>query len=122
MVGKLSNAVKDLDRKAKAKETEFNKDEQKEWKRREEIGDTSVIEKMKQLGKLNTDDSFIGTRIEYLSEFDMVGEGNTKEIRWCGGFVENISDGTWVKLGKRRQCYKENESAFVFWNAVTESK
>ena len=46
MVGKLSNAVKDLDRKAKAKETEFNKDEWKEWKRIEEIGDTSVIEKM----------------------------------------------------------------------------
>ena len=77
---------------------------------------------MKQLGKLNTDDSFIGTRIEYLSEFDLVGEGNTKEIRWCGGFVENISYGTWVKLGKRRQCYKENEPAFVFWDAVTESK
>ena len=37
-----------------------------------------------------------------------------KEIRWCGGVVENISDGTWVKPGKRRQCYKENEAAFVF--------
>ena len=61
---------------------------------------------MQQLGKLNIDDSFIGTRIDYLSEFDMVGKGNMKELHWCGGDVENISDGIWVKPGKRRQCYK----------------
>ena len=57
---------------------------------------------MQQPGKLNIDDSFIGTRIEYLSEFDMVGEGDMKELRWYGGVVKNISDGTWVNLGKRR--------------------
>ena len=32
-----------------------------------------------------------------------------------------ISDCTWVKPGKRRKCYKENEAAFVFWDAVTEA-
>ena len=61
---------------------------------------------MQQLGKREIDYSFIGTRIEYLSEFDLVGEVNTKELRWCGGVVENISDGTWVNPGKHRQCYK----------------
>ena len=80
-----------------------------------------VLEKMQQLGKLNIDDSFIGTRIEYLSEFDLVGEGNMKELRWCVGVVENISDVKWVKLGKHHQCYKENESAFVFFYAVPEA-
>ena len=110
IVGTLSNVVKDLDQKAKAKDTEFNKNAQKECQRREEIGDTSVIEKMQQLGKLKIDDSFIVTRIEYLSEFDMIGEGNTKELIWCGSVVENISDGTWVNPGKRRQCSKENEA------------
>ena len=65
---------------------------------------------MQQLGKQNIDDSFIATRIEYLSEFDMVGEGNMKELCWCGLFEENISDGTWVKPGKRHQLYKENEA------------
>ena len=82
------------------------------WQWREEIVETSVLEKMQQLGKRNIDDSFIGTRIEYLYEFDLVGEGNTKALCWCGRVVENISDGTWVNPGKRRQCYKENESAF----------
>ena len=75
---------------------------------------------MQQLGKLNIDDSFICNRIEDLSEFDLVGEINTKELCWHGGAVENISDGTWVKLGKRRQCYKKNEAVFVFWDAIPE--
>ena len=75
---------------------------------------------MQQLGKLKIDDSFIGTRIEYLSKFDLVGEGNMKELRQCGSIVENISDGAWVKPGKRRQCYKKNAS-FIFWDAVPEA-
>ena len=108
----LSNAIKDLYRKAKDEDTGFNKDALKEWLRREEIGETSILEKMQQQGKRNIDDSFIGTRIEYLSEFDLVEEGNMKELRWCGGVVENISDVTWVRPGKCRQCYKENEAAF----------
>ena len=55
---------------------------------------------MQQMGKRKIDDSFIGTRIEYLSEFDLVGEGKMKELRWCGGVVKNISCATWVKTGK----------------------
>ena len=46
MVETLSNTVKDLDRKAKAKDTEFRKDARKECQRREDIGETSVLEKM----------------------------------------------------------------------------
>ena len=65
-------------------------------------------------GKLKINDSFIGTRIEHLSEFDMVGEVNMKELRWCRGVVKKISDGTWLNPGKCRQCYKENEASFVF--------
>ena len=51
----------------------------KEWQRREGIVETSVLEKMQQMGKRKIDDSFIGTRKEYLSEFDLVEEGNMKE-------------------------------------------
>ena len=68
---------------------------------------------MQQLGKRNIDDSFIGTRIEYSSEFDLVGEENMQELRWCGDVLKEISDGTWVKPGKRRQYYKEQEAAFL---------
>ena len=70
---------------------------------------------MQQLVKQKINDSFIGTRIECLSEFHLVGEGNMKELRCCGNVVKNISDGTWVNPGKRRQCYKENKASFVFW-------
>ena len=45
-----------------------------------------------------------------------------KELCWCGGVVENISDETWVTPGKRRQCYKENEAAFGFWDQDTVSE
>ena len=44
-----------------------------------------------------------------------------RELRWCGSVLQNISDITWVKPGKRRQCYKENKSSFVFWDAVPEA-
>ena len=50
ILGTLSSSVKDLDRKAKSKETDFNKDARKYWQRREDIGETSVLEKMQQLG------------------------------------------------------------------------
>ena len=33
---------------------------------------------MQQQGNLKIDDSFIGTKIYYLSEFDLVGEGNMR--------------------------------------------
>ena len=44
------------------------------------------------------------------------------KLRQCEGVVKNISDGTWVNPGKRCQCYKENETAFVFWDAVPEAE
>ena len=76
--------------------------------------DCSVLEKMQQMGKRKIDDSFIGTRIEYLSEFDLAVEGNMKELRWCGSVVENISDGTWVNPGNRCQYYKEKNHHLFF--------
>ena len=72
----------------------------------EEIGENNVLEKMQHLRKRKIDDSFIGARIENLSEFDLVVEVNIKELRWCGCVVEKNSYGTWVKPGKRRQCCK----------------
>ena len=59
----LSNAANDLYRKEKSKEIQFNKYAHKEWQQREEIGETSVLDEIQQLGKRDIDDSFIGTRI-----------------------------------------------------------
>ena len=76
---------------------------------------------MQPMGKRNIDDSFSGTRIDYLSEFDLVWEAKIKELYWCGGVVKNVIDDICVNTGKFRQCYKENEAAFVFWGAVPEA-
>ena len=56
IVWTLSNSVNDLHRKANSKEIEFNKDERKEGKQREDIGETRVPEKMQQLEKRKIDD------------------------------------------------------------------
>ena len=69
------------------------------------------------------DEYLLGTRIEYLSKFqldDENQEGGNKDLRWCSGIVEIVCDGTWIKAGKRRQCYKEGEAAEVFWDAIPE--
>ena len=44
-------------------------DVRKKWQHREDIGETSVLEKMQQLGERMIDYSFISTRIKYLSEY-----------------------------------------------------
>ena len=73
-----------------------------------------MIERCQGLGKRKLDDSFVGKRLEYLSESDMGDEGTKKELRWCAGTVEKVSDGTWIMPGKRSKCFKEGESARVF--------
>ena len=58
---------------------------------------------------LKVDESLLGSRIEYLLEFELDDEneeGGNKELSWCSGIVERVCDGTWIKSGKRRQGYK----------------
>ena len=74
IVGTLSSSVKELYWKTNSKEKVFKNDAREEWQLWEEIGETTILDKMQQLGKRNIYDSFIGISIEYLSEFDLVGE------------------------------------------------
>ena len=67
------------------------------------------------------DETLLGKRIEFLSEFDMDEEGTEKEPRWCSGVVERICDGTWVIPGKVRKCWKEGEAVEVFWDAIPDA-
>ena len=75
---------------------------------------------MQQQVPLVVNDSLVGTRIEYLSEFDIEDpdQGSTKILEWCGGVVERICDGTWLIPGARTKCYKEGEVAEIFWDAI----
>ena len=78
---------------------------------------------LQNIDPLKVDKSFIVSRIESLSEFRLYNErevGVNKDLRWCSGIVEIVCDGTWIKAGKRRQCYKEGEAAEVFWDAIPE--
>ena len=72
---------------------------------------------------LKVDESLLGSRIEYLSQFELDDENEEREnknLRWCSVIVERVCDGTWINSGMRRQCYKEGEAAEVFWDAIPE--
>ena len=75
---------------------------------------------MQQLCKRKIDDSFIGSRIEYLYEFDMFGEVNMKEISWCVSVVEKISDGTWFSRVNAVNVTKKTRHN-CFWDAAPEA-
>ena len=58
----------------------------------------------------NVDELLLGSRFEYLSEFELDyerGEGANKYLRWCSGIMEIVCDGNWINPGNMRQCYKE---------------
>ena len=63
------------------------------------------------------DESLLGSRIEYLSEFGLYYEREeeaNKDLRWCSSIVERMCDGTWINPGNMSQCYKEGEAADCF--------
>ena len=78
---------------------------------------------MQATGSCSLDESFLGVKIEYLSYFDLNDKGTEKQLRWCSGIIEEISDGTWKIEGKRRgTLHKKNEEAKVFWDAIPEAE
>ena len=46
-------------------------------------------------------------------------EGKT-ELRWRGGGVKKISDGTWLRPGACTQKVNANEAVEIFWDPVME--
>ena len=83
-----------------------------------------MLEEIVELGNKTINASFIGTRIEYLSEFNINEEGTIKHVRWCAGVVKAISDGTapkWLKQNAVSACYNVNEAALIDWDAITEA-
>ncbi len=122
VVGQMTAKVKMLDEAAMAMTDQFEMDARKEWKRRDGKGETSMLEMCQQLGKRRLDKQYIGKRIEYLSYFDMDEAGTQKELRWCAGKIEDVSDGTWLVPGGITKCYKMGQAARVFWDAVPDCK
>ena len=48
-------------------------------------------------------------------------EGKDKKLRWVGGLILDVSDGTWLMPGVRTRCYAENETAYVLCDEVQEA-
>lgn len=121
ILGQLTTQVKKLDKRAKDEEGSFDQSAREKWKRNELEGLGNMNRYMQQKDSPAINDSLIGTRIEYLSEFDMDDEGTVKELRWCGGVVKRICDGTRGIPGKQRKRYKKGEPVEIFWDAISEA-
>ena len=92
-------------------------------KEREDFGVGSMKMEMQRIGSRSLDESFLGVKIEYLSYFDLNDKGTEKQLRWCSGIIEEISDGTWQVEGKRRGTFhRKNEAERVSWDAIPEAK
>ena len=57
----------------------------------------------------------------YSAYYDVDREGKEKKLRWVGGLILDVSDGTWIIRGERTRCYAENEAAYVLWDEVQEA-
>jgi hypothetical protein len=120
-VGTLCSKVKELDWKAMEESTEFDLNARIVWKKQNQQGIGSINADIQELGRVKLDKSFIGVRIEYLSEFDMDTDDKVKQQRWCSGVIEEISDGTWLKPNARTQCWNKNEAARVYWDPIPDA-
>ena len=110
ILGQITYQVSTLDDKAASKRSKFDKVSRKKLKSNEEKWIGSMHQLFQNTDPPKVDESFLGSRIEYLSEFELDNEneeGSDKDLSWCSGIVERMCDGTWIKAGKRRQCYKE---------------
>ena len=120
-LGTASKQRGKLDSNTQEEEDEFELNSRIKWKEQESEGYGSVYSKRQKKDAPAIDETLIGKRIEYLSEFDMYEEGTEKESRWCSGVVERICDGTWVIPGKMRKCWKEGEAVEIFWDAIPDA-
>ena len=76
---------------------------------------------MQALGKHKLDKSWIEKRITYSAYYYLDIEGKEKKLRWVGGLILDVSDGTWLMPGVRTRCYAENETAYVLCDEVQEA-
>jgi len=122
ILGTLTNKVREMDAERVATEEEFDLKARHLWRERNDKGEGSVHQSCQLIGNRKLDASFLNTRIEVLTSFDIVGDDGKKttQLRWCGGVVEKISDGTWLYPNARTRCYKENDAAFIYWDPVEE--
>ena len=109
ILGQINHQVKAMGEKAAYKPSDFDKVSKEKWKSNEQKGIGSMHQLLQNPDPPKVDEFLLGSRIEYLSEFELYderGEGGNKYLRWCGGIMEKVCDETWINPGNRIQCYK----------------
>ena len=121
VLGQLTKQTMEMDKEANENIEELEKQARAKWQERDEQGEMSMHSRMQEKNAPTLDDAFIGTRIEFLSEFDLTEDGTETDVCWCGGVIKEISDGTWIiptVSGRGKKCYKKGEAADIYWEAV----
>ena len=96
ILGQLTKQTMDMDKKANENKEGLDKRARAKWQEREKKGETSMHSRMQEKNAPKLDHTFIGRRIEYLSEFDLDDAGTETDVCWCGGVMKEICDGTWI--------------------------
>ena len=106
ILGQLTEQGIEPDAKASDNMEDFEQNARLELKDRESHDIENMDTLCQQLDAPDILVTLIGSRIEYLSEFNIDEDGTKKDWRWCGGVIERVCDDTWVKADNRRQCCK----------------
>ena len=81
ILGQMTHQVKELDKKAAGQKGDVETRARERWKNNEDMGIGSCSEIMQRKDAPAVDDLLLGTRIEFLSEFDMDNKGTIRELR-----------------------------------------
>ena len=65
-----------------------------------ERGEAKTVQNLQKIGTNMLDQSWVGTRVEYLAYYDINEEGNERKLRPVGGKILEVSDGTCLIPGK----------------------
>ena len=71
ILGQITHQVRALDEKSACKTSEFDNILRDKWKSNEQKGIGSMHQILRNLDPQEVDESFLGSRIEYLSEFEL---------------------------------------------------
>ena len=95
IIGQITHQVRTLDEKAASTASDFDKGSREKWKSNEEKGKESMHQLLQNTDPPKVDESLLGSRIEYLLEFELDNEneeGANKDLCWCSGIVERLCD------------------------------
>ena len=122
-LGTVTHKAIELAAKRAAMEDDLDLKARKRWREEDSNGGRSTHQMMNVGGRRKLEKSFEKKRIEVLTSFDTFddkGVKNGARLRWCGGVIVKVSDGTDKVPGGRTRRFKENEAAEIKWDPVEE--